>query len=366
MKKTLLLFVAIVWVAAGFAQSLQLSIPGGRVLQNGEIYYYGGSPDEYMAAHVTVTNISDASKDVLVRKYEVFATLDSNATFCWGLCFPWFVNVSPDALTLEPGVPSHEFTADYMPNGIVGHTRVLYTFFDERNPVDSVSVFVEFSPTRLGLSDLNGEIFTDSRIKVEGAHTTAMLHEFTVTNHSLNAMDVQVRRIDLYLVPGSESFFCWGACYPPEITQMPEPVSFAPGQASEGFSADYDPKSHSGTSTVTYVFYDVNNPADSVWVNFAFDGQAAGTNNPDASPVFAVYPNPAVRFVEVNYQILSNFRQVSIHLSDLTGRTVRQQAIQSRYGQTRLDVSDVPGGLYLVSLYADNQLIQTRKLVINR
>ncbi len=365
MKKTLLVIFAVSIVFAGFTQSLQLTTPEGRLIQNGEIYYYGGSPDEYMAAHITVTNISDAPLDVLVKKYEIFSTLDSNATFCWGLCFPWFVNVSPESLNLEPGVPNTEFTGDYMPNGTPGHTRVLFTFFDERNANDSVSVYIEFSPSYLGLSDADGDIHADAWIKVVGPHTEAMLHELTITNLATTAKDIQVRRIDRTLVAGSESFFCWGACYPPEITQMPEPVAFAPGQASEGFTADYDPKSHSGTSTVTYVFYDVNNPADSVWVNFAFDGQAAGIGNPDAL-AFSVYPNPAVRFVDVNNPNVSGKNQISLQLSDLTGRTVKQQRIAASGTTARIDVSDVPGGLYLLTLHADGQKLYTRKLVINR
>ena len=264
MKRILLFCFTLLTFSGLLAQSLQLTTTDGKLIQNGELIYHGGSPDEYMAAYVVVTNTGSTALDVLVRKYEIFAANDSSATFCWGLCFPWFVNESPDPITLEPGVPSNDFSADYLPENILGHARVMFTFFDMRNTADSISVYVEFAPSYLGLSDANGSIPAGTWILREGPHTDIMIHEFAVTNHAAEAKDVQVRRIDNFIVPGADSYFCWGACFPPHVIEMENPVSLMPEQSSEGFSADYNPKSHSGTSTVTYVFYDNHNPADSV------------------------------------------------------------------------------------------------------
>ncbi len=65
---------------------------------------------------------------------------------------------------------------------------------------------------------------------------------------------------------------------------------------------------------------------------------------------FVVYPNPAREEVFVNLSdALANSSR--IELSDLTGRTILSQVVSSNNSTQRLNVSDLPSGIYQVIIY---------------
>jgi len=91
--------------------------------------------------------------------------------------------------------------------------------------------------------------------------------------------------------------------------------------------------------------------------------------NVDENPgknYFSVYPNPADDVVRVHF-LDSDFhftRDTKISLTDVYGRGVKD--IISLDADMSIDVSDVPNGLYFVSLFDENRVIATRKLFVAR
>jgi len=77
-----------------------------------------------------------------------------------------------------------------------------------------------------------------------------------------------------------------------------------------------------------------------------------------------VGPNPADEFVKVWITDGRREQDVELIVSDVLGRTV--QRAHTRAGeQIRLDVSELPPGVYILSAEADRQRVQTR-LVVQR
>lgn len=364
MKKTTSFIALMLILLASYSQSLQLKTKEGKIISNGDLVYAGGLPDAYMMLELDVQNVSDQARNVLVKKYTRFEAVDSTATFCWGLCFPWFVNQSPDAVTIEPGAISHDFSADYAPGGVLGHTRLGFTFFVADNPNDSISVEVEFAPSWFTMTDNAGNNLAPNQwINLAGPHTQTMSYDLVIKNNALENKAVQFKRIEKSLVPGSEMFFCWGACFPSNIVQLPEPARLGPGEATEGVSVDYDPKSHSGTSIATYVVYDADHPEDSLWINFAFDGQAEGIENPDSRSL-SVYPNPASDkvFVEIPQNVPDN---TMLRILSIQGQVLANYKVQPGLIK-EISLKNIPAGFCLITLVNPAGTMAVGKIIIQK
>ncbi len=364
MKKVVSFLVLMLTLVSAYSQSLQLKTKEGKIISNGDLVFVGGMPDAYMMLELDVQNISDQTRNVLVKKYTRFEAVDSVATFCWGLCFPWFVTQSPDAIPIEPGAVSHDFSTDYAPAGVLGHTRLGFTFFVADNPNDSISVEVEFAPSWFTMTDNAGNnLVADQWINLAGPHTQTMSYDLVIKNNALENKAVQFKRIEKSLVPGTEMFFCWGACFPSNIFQLPEPARLGPGESTEGVTVDYDPKTHSGTSIASYVVYDADHPEDSLWINFAFDGQAEGIENSVARPLF-VYPNPAGDriFVEIPQNVPAN---AVLRILSLQGQVLADFQVQPGLLK-ELSLKNIPVGTCLLTLVTPEGTASVGKIVIRK
>ena len=123
----------------------------------------------------------------------------------------------------------------------------------------------------LTLSDSNGDIPNNSDVNYYGGPDDLLTSYVFVTNNSAISIDVKVKKVELDIVPGSINYFCWGMCFPPEVYVSPYPISIASGETNDSdFSGDYMPNGAIGTSKIRYVFFDDNNPSDSVCVNVLY------------------------------------------------------------------------------------------------
>ncbi len=98
--------------------------------------------------------------------------------------------------------------------------------------------------------------------------------------------------------------------------------------------------------------------------DFVFELQSTTLSTSDALAQvdFTVLPNPAVDGnVKLAYSQMSG-TTFGVSISDLTGKVV-YRASQLNSNQ-QIDVSDFPAGMYLVNLTSENDVLGTRKLVI--
>lgn len=166
MKKILLLISTyLIVTAAVSAQSFSLSYSGGQLPHDTIIEFFATPDQTVVEAHIYITNNANQEKKVMVKKEELEILEGTYNTFCFaGICYPPDVLVSPEAMLLEPGQTSvdEDFYADYIPMEIQGSSLIRYTFFDEREPTDSVSVVLKFTIGNVG----TGTILAASRSEI--------------------------------------------------------------------------------------------------------------------------------------------------------------------------------------------------------
>lgn len=118
----------------------------------------------------------------------------------------------------------------------------------------------------LTLSDSTGQIPHGSFVTIGGSPSSGLMTSYAfVTNNSANPMGVKVRKIENYVVPDAMNLFCWGLCFGPQVYVSPDTLLIGPGQTNfHDFHGEYFPNGTTGTTSMTYVFFDDANPNDSV------------------------------------------------------------------------------------------------------
>lgn len=77
----------------------------------------------------------------------------------------------------------------------------------------------------------------------------------------------------------------------------------------------------------------------------------------------SVYPNPANIYLNVRYD-LSRYESSSLQIVDVTGKVVHQRQLNQSQDEIVLITENYPTGQYILSIYADNQLIESKKFNI--
>lgn len=224
----------------------------------------------------------------------------------------------------------------------------------------------------LSLSFTNGDpINSGSTVQFVGDPSDETIYAYiNITNLTAIAKTVSIKKVihEGDTIPGTWNTFCWGVCYSDTTYISPFPQTIQPGITSDGFSGDYSPKNHLGISTISYVFFNVDDRNDSVSVVVEFKASPASVGNePDGLVKFSgAYPNPAVNDVYVEYSIPVTFNRASIIISNMLGSRVKEVSLTERSGKASITVTDLTNGIYFYSLIADDQLLQTRKFVVRR
>jgi len=203
---------------------------------------------------------------------------------------------------------------------------------------------------------------------MQGDTGSYLVMHIAVTNNSSSDIDVKVRKRYISVVPGSEPTFCWDTnCWQVgSFESIDAQTLTANSTDSTSFTADYDSKGHSGTSTVVYTFFNVNDIIDTVCFIATFtcnpsSGIAANENSLSVSPA---YPNPANKATYISYSLpLTN--RAKIIVTDMIGNEVKIIPINDNNdGKVRIDTYDFTEGIYFYSFIIDNKIYYTKKLVV--
>ncbi|HRS54638.1 MAG TPA: T9SS type A sorting domain-containing protein, partial [Bacteroidales bacterium] len=153
----------------------------------------------------------------------------------------------------------------------------------------------------------------------------------------------------------------------PSTLISPDVVTIAPGLSDTTFEGEYRPYSNTGTSTIAYVFFDVLNPADSVYVKVAYTSVFPSNikeNKISRIDFPPVYPNPANLTANFSWLIPSNVSEASIVIRNLLGKIVSETLLENSVGKISVDLRDLPDGIYFYSLILNGNSFITRKLII--
>jgi hypothetical protein len=185
-----------------------------------------------------------------------------------------------------------------------------------------------------------------------------------VKNIGSTTIDVKAKRIEEQLVSGTINYFCWTLCYGPMTDESPDALTFAPGQERSDFVADYEPDHNEGVSTITYVFFDEQNPNDSVAYTVNYLVTPVGINE----NVWAVndpYPNPANTTVTFDYKA-GAFGDALVSIYDMLGNVRKEAKMQQGMSRMVMDVADLEPGVYFYSIKIDNHTSITKKMIVSR
>lgn len=363
---------------SAFAQSFTLSDIHGPLTHDTILDVYAFATQDVLEEHIYVTNNSSQELKLLVKKDELEVLDGSMNTFCFnGLCFPPHVFVAPYSLNMPPGHTSGEtdFYGDYYPAGLVGSTLIRYTFFDEDNTDDSVSVQIRYNTlTSLSLSDENGVLTHDSMLVFNGSPDDMVIqaHVF-ITNTSNDTIHLLVKKDDIEQLENTFNTFCWmNLCYPPDVTVSPDALALAPGETTSetDFYGDYIPNGQEGITLVRYTIFIQGYPNDSLSVIFKFNTSNVGIGNyPQFSEnmISAAYPNPSSSMVSFDIDMPAQIRDASIIIRNLLGSEVMRSEVTAYSGKLSLPVTHLNEGVYFYTLTIEgNYPLHTGKLLIKR
>lgn len=82
----------------------------------------------------------------------------------------------------------------------------------------------------------------------------------------------------------------------------------------------------------------------------------------DINSGLKLMPNPAKNYLIVEYEFSSGNNNGIIIVRDMLGNLVKSKGLNNTHDQITLDLTDMPSGMYIVSLYSANKLIDSKQL----
>lgn len=204
---------------------------------------------------------------------------------------------------------------------------------------------------------------------LSGDGSTTLEAHADLKNNSSTEKIVRVERIINNLAPSHQSYFCWNECFAPPTT-LSGNDTIAAGATSTKFISYLVPANASGTSSITYKFFDLNNPNDSVVQQFTYTvsvpTSVEKTLTKSVNDISLAYPNPANSYTRIDYELAAGTREANIRIYNILGSEVRKIELPARQGTVSIDTDGMSEGMYLYSLVANGKTISTRKFIVKR
>lgn len=130
-----------------------------------------------------------------------------------------------------------------------------------------------------------------------------------------------------------------------------------PGGSDNIYSKELDISTLAGEKVyVAFRHHDVSDQFAIIIDNVSVESNGMSTSDVNVKSA-SIYPNPVVDAFSVNVSSKFNENNLSVTISDLSGKTVKSFEKASSY-----DVSSLPAGIYVVKI-SDGKLTETTKLV---
>jgi len=230
--------------------------------------------------------------------------------------------------------------------------------------------FSAFTQSFLILNALKQNVSNSNATVTGDASSSYIKGQFYIVNDTSVIMNFKVKKIENNVLANTLNSFCFnGQCYPPFVFVCDSFMALPSGDTTtaSSFYGDYTPSGIVGSSVITYVVYDANNPNDSTYVTVTYQANLASISKPDFSRVdFSnPYPNPASVQAKINYNIPLSYNKATLILRNLIGTTVKEYELDNTQGRIVLDLADLDEGIYFYSLIIDGNVVLTRKLIKN-
>lgn len=226
------------------------------------------------------------------------------------------------------------------------------------------------SAQSLSLTTLEGKVIPDTAtVLVDASNVDATIFYANVNNISENIINVICVRTNVDIIEGTGNSFCFAAqCYPPflDTSAVYLPIPAGGSSPDEDFKGEFTAYENLGISIVKYKFYDFANPDDfvEVVVNYLSSPTAIEEDIAQSVNFSNAYPNPALNTVNIDYSFDIRVDAASVKIVNLLGSVVKEVEMDQNGNRLRIDVSDLTAGVYFYSVVVNNEIFQTKKLVI--
>ncbi len=190
---------ASVTVLYALADVLDILDEEGNIINNSTLVV--SSNDTSMAAYfdakVLVRNNTSTDLFMYARRIQNAVVPGTTNTFCYGVCYPPFIDTSFVVVTIPAGGTDNNFVADYTPAGNAGATSLTYEFYDNYTLGEptTASFTVIFNLSGVGMPENKGLSFSEP--------TPNPASSFTVFNFDLPA-SVRSAYMSIRSISGSE------------------------------------------------------------------------------------------------------------------------------------------------------------------
>lgn len=194
-------------------------------------------------------------------------------------------------------------------------------------------------------------------------------------NTSGSTRIINVRRYELSVPGGTANYFCWDVCYGevpaglrPVWTAL-DAIQMADGQTVNGFHGYYKPNGTVGEATFRYVWYDLNSPNDSTWVDLVFNMGAEGSGIAEVADVltFKIFPNPSTGGdITIEHDLAGAIAGTQLELYNVLGERKLVRPISAARGKVTLSEGDLNSGVWFAVLKRNGKTLATKRVVMVR
>lgn len=190
-----------------------------------------------------------------------------------------------------------------------------------------------------------------------------------VKNNTDRDIAVKAKREDIQVVEGSYNYLCWVTCFQPDILISPDAYTIPAGALTpeETFGGHYGPQGNAGTTIIKYTFFKDGDETDAVSFIVQFVVTPSSVEDILARSSFSnAYPNPANGQTFLDYSFPQEVKSASLTLFNMLGQAVKTVELNNNTGRAVVALNDLNEGVYFYSLFINNELAQTKKLVVRK
>lgn len=186
--------------------------------------------------------------------------------------------------------------------------------------------------------------------------------------------EVNMRRYEMDVEPLTQNYFCWGLCYGPQDAgalpvwnSLPQhSLDLEAGVAVANFHAYHVPQGVEGSSIYRYVWFDVANHDDSVWVDIEFQSMGVGIEENAVQAGLTVFPSPS-KGADVQFDVVlpSAVGASTLVIHNSLGERIRTTTLRTGQPIARLSTEGLTPGMYFASIDVQGRSLVTRRFVVS-
>jgi len=220
-----------------------------------------------------------------------------------------------------------------------------------------------------GVAVANGALLAHVDSTLDGERSVGM----KVVLSGGDAKDIGLKQYILELAEGAGHLHCWGTCSEEQLAgaemiaeNEEQHIAMSVDSLHADFLAVHLPNGIRDVAKYRYVWYDLNNPTDSAWLDIDFVTDSTDLKKPNGPLLdFSVYPNPVGEDeITVSIALSSSDKATAIVLHNLVGEEVVSEQVTDLAAKVMIPLHDVDSGVYFVSVRIEDELVHSERLVI--